>query len=277
MDLHDAAVFFDNDPVLDGYSGAYLFDAQVASFDDSSSDGATNRRRVLSTGPDVTIPTRRVVSIHGDRWIVGTGTPDGFLGDVIRQHFNTKRATDLMALLTPAQALAAAAGTAAYAQRMYLKDTINALTDSEYDAQWNIFLAPGEPASKGTFLRDANARLYRVRNDYVPTEGLRILESDELDADAVRACTFSTGTFDPITETMSAGSSTVNCIAVDTPKFFRFRHVSDERIQPGDMALFVPAAITLKQGATFTMAGVLWRAMSVQPEIDAQVAHVRIA
>lgn len=277
MDLHDAATFFDNDPVHDGYTGAYLFDAQVASFDDSSSDGATNRRRVLSTGAAVAIPARRCISVYGDRWLVGTGTPDGFLGSPIRQHFNTKRVTDLFAVLTPGEALAAAAGTPAYAQKMFLKDTINALTDSEYDAQWNIFIAPGEPAGKGTFLRDASGRLYRVRNDYLPTEGLRILQTDELDTDAARVCTFDTGTFDPITETTTASTTAVSCIAVDTPKFFRFRHLSDERIQPGDVALFVPTSVTLKQGMTFAMSGGKWRVMAFQPEIDAYAAHVRLA
>jgi hypothetical protein len=277
MDLHGAATFFDTDPIHDGYSGAFLFYAQVSSFDDSSSDGATNRRRILSAGPSVVIPARRVVSLFGDRWIVGTGTPDGYGGEIIRQHFNTKRATDLLALLTPAQALSAAAGTSVYAQKMYLKDIVNSLTDSEYDTQWNIFVAPGEPAGKGSFLRDASGRLYRVRNDYVPTEGLRILQSDELDTDAVQSCVFDTGTYDPVTETTTAGTTTVNCVQVDVPKFYRFRHLSDGQTQPGDLALFVPTSVALRPGMTFTMAGVKWRVRHFQPEIDAQVALARRA
>lgn len=277
MDLHDAATFFDTDPVYDSYTGAYLFTAQSASFDDSSSDGATNRRRVLSTGPDVTIPARRVVSLYGDHWLVGTGTPDGFVGSVIRRYYTTKRATGQLAQLTPAQALAASAGVSAYAQKMYFKDVVNAVTDSEYDAQWNIFFAPDEPASKGYFLRDVAGRLYRVRNDYLPTEGLRICQCDELDTDAVQSCVFNTGSENPVTEVVTAGTTTVTGIQVDMSKFYRFRHVSDARVQPGDVALFLPVSITLKQGLTFTMAGVRWQVMVAQFEMDAQVAHVRRA
>lgn len=277
MDLHDAASYFDNDPVYDGYTGRYLFDAQSASFNDASSDGATNRRRVLSTGPDAVIPDRRVVRIHGDRWLVGLGTPDGFMGDVIRNHYNTKRATGLYAQLTPAQALAEAAGVSAYAQKMYFKDVANAVTDSEYDAQWNIFIAPDEPARKGYFLRDAEGRLHRVRNDYIPTEGLRILQSDELDTDAVQSCVFDTGVEDPITETFTAGTTTITGIQVDMSKFYRMRHLSDARVQPGDVALFLPTSLTLKQGMTFIMAGFRWQALTFQAEMDAQVAHVRMA
>lgn len=277
MDLHDAATFFDDDPILDGYTGAYLFDGQSSSFNDSSSDGATNRRRVLSIGVGIGIPSRRCISVHSERWLVGTGTFDGFVGSPIRQHFNTKRVTDLLAVLTPGQALAAAAGTSAYAQKMYFKDTVNALTDAEYDAQWNIFIAPAEPAGKGTFLRDAGGQLYRVRNDYLPTEGLRILQCDELDDDAFRTCVFDTGTYNPVTETATAGTTTVNGIVLDSPKTYRFRHMSDDRIQPGDMAAYFPTSLTLKPGMTFTMSSQKWRIMTVQTEIDANLAHVRLA
>lgn len=277
MDLFDAATFFDTDPIRDGYTDAYLFDAQVSSFDDSSSDGATNRRRVLSAGPDVVMPTRRVISMYGDRWLVGTGTPDGFFGEVIRQHFTTKRATNLLNLLTPAQALSSAAGTQAYVQKMYFRDTANSVTDSEFDAQWNVFIAPAEPAGKGTFLRDEANRLYRVRNDYLPTEGLRILQSDELDLTAFQACTFNTGAFNPVTETYAGGTSVVNCIRIETPKLYRFRHVSDSQIQAGDYALVIPVSVVLRQGLSFTMAGASWRVLTFQPEGDAQVAHVRRA
>jgi hypothetical protein len=277
MDLHGAAIFFDTDPITDGYTGSPLFDAQASSFDDSSSDGATSRRRILSTGPDIVIPTRRCVVLDGAQWLVGLGTVDSFGGSPIRQHFTMKRVTDLVALLTPAQAVAAATGTPAYCQKMYFKDTSNALTDSEYDAQWNIFVAPGEVVGKGYFLRDRLGILYRVRNDYLPTEGLRILQSDQLDIEAVQSCVFDTGTFNPVTEARTAGTTTVTGIQVDMPKFYRFRHVSDETIQPGDVALYLPASLALKQGMTFTMAGVKCRVMAFQAEMDAQVAHVRRA
>lgn len=277
MDLHDVASFFDNDPVYDGYTGAFLFNVQAASFNDSTSDGATNRRRIFSMAPDVVIPTRRVLSLYGDRWLVGVGTPDGFGGSVIRQQFNAKRATDLVAVLTPAQALAAAVGTSAYVQKMYFKDVVNSITDSEYDAQWNVFISPTETAAKGTFLRDGSGRLYRVRNDYLPTEGLRVLQSDELDTDALQACVFDTGTKNPITEVVTAGTTALTCIQVDISKMYRFRHLSDGQIQPGDVALFIPTSLTLKQGMRFTMAGARWQVMHFQAEIDAQVAQVRRA
>lgn len=277
MDLHDAATFFDEDPINDGYSGAFVGNAQTASFDDSSSDGATSRRRVLSTGPAFTIPTRRVVELYGDRWLIGQGTPDGWAGSTIRRHYTMKRATDLMALLTPAQALAAAAGVPAYCQKVYFKDTANALTDAEYDTFWNVFVVPAEPAAKGTILRDAAGRHYRVRNDYLPLEGLRVCQSDALEPNAFQVCTFNTGTYDPVTETQTAGTSAVNGLWIEPGKFYRYRHKSDQQVQPGDLNVLVPTSLSVLPGATFMMLGKKWVVLTVQPELDAQVLHTRLA
>ena len=277
MEIHDAAAYFDQDPITDGYSGAALFEAQTASFDDSSGDGATNRRRVLSLAPGLAIPARRVVSLYGDRWLVGTGTPDGFLGSVIRQHFTMKRVTDLMAVVTPTEALAASAGTPVYAQRLYFKDTVNSLTDAEYDTFWNIFVAPGEPVVQGTFFRDADSRLYRARNTYLPLEGLRVAQSDALDTDARTTATFQTGTYDPVTDTFAAGTAAVAAIKIDVPKFYRFQHVSDAQTQKGDLAVLVPTGTTVPVGQTFTMDTLSWRILGKQVELGAIAIHARRA
>lgn len=277
MDISEAAVFFDNDPVRDGYTDAYLFDGQVASYDDSSSDGATVRRRVMSAAPTVALPTRKVVSIYGDRWLAGRGTADGFQGATVRQHFNMKRVTDLVSVLTPEEARAEASGTLAYVHKLFLKDTVNSMTDSEYDCQFNVFIAPGETARKGSFLRDTEGRLYRVRNDYLPADEVRVLESDQLDIDALVTATFNTGTYDPATDTVSAGTTTSKIIVLDTPKFYRFRHVSDDRIKPGDMTMFAASSLNCQPGTEFEIAGVKWEVLTVQPEIDLLAIHARMA
>lgn len=274
MKLSNAAIYFDRDPLFDGYTGASLYSGQTASFDDSSQDGATNRRRVLSLAPDLAIPARRVVTLYGDRWLVGTGTPDGFQGTAIRRHYSMKRVTDLMALLTAAQALSAAAGTPAYVQKAYFKDSVNALTDAEYDAFWNVFVAPDEPVGKGSFLRDAAGRLYRVRNDYLPVEGLRVCQSDELEETALQSCVFTTGTFNPVTE-VASGTTTVNCIVLEASKFYRFRHVSESQVQAGDCMVLAPTSVTPTVGMTFTQGGLRRRVLSVQSEGGAWALHAR--
>lgn len=277
MRFADVARYFDTDPILDGYTGALLFHGQSASFDDSSADGATARRRVLSLAPGLTIPARRAVSLLGEKWLIGNGSTDGFAGSAIRQHYVMKRVTDTLAVLTPGQALAQAAGTAAYGHKTFLKDTVNSQTDSEYDAQYNIFMAPSEGVVKGTFFRDEASILYRVRNTYLPVEGLVVAQADTLDTDAFQSCVFSTGSYNPATEVTTAGTTTVNSIWLDTPKFYRFRHTSDSQIQAGDLALFVPTTISPVAGMKFTMLGAVWIVLTAQLEIDCWALHVRRA
>lgn len=277
MDLHDAATYFDDDPVTDGYTGDELFDAQTSSYDDSSADGATSRRRVISLAPDETIPTRRVLLIYGERWLVGNGSLDGFLGSEIRQHFVLKKATDLLALLTPSQAIAASAGTPVYAHKAYFKEVVNSLTDSEYDSQFNIFVAPGETAAKGSFFRDADGRLYHTRNDYLPVEGLRVCQADILDSDARNSAVFDGTTINQVTEVVTGSTTTVNSIWLDMPKFYRFRGMTDDQVQKGDIAVFVPTTLTPVTNQTFTLLSRKWRVLTVQSQIDCWAIHARSA
>ena len=277
MDLHDVAQAFDHDQLYDGYTGVELFKCQSASYDDSTSDGATIRRRIISHAPAFNIPTRRVVTLYGERWLVGAGVTDGYQGEPIRKQYTMKRADAALALLTPGQACTAAAGTLVYAQRVYFKDTSNGLTDTEMDTFWNIFVAPGELAAKGSFFRDTtNSRLYRVRGDYLPTEGLRVCQSDELDTDARLSVVFDSGAWNPVTEVRSAGTTTVNGIWLELPKFYRFRHRAESMIQPGDRALFIANTYTPKVGDKFTMESLKWIVVSIQAEVDAWALHVRL-
>jgi hypothetical protein len=276
MELHDVARVFDNDALYDAYTGEYLFDGQLSSYDDSTSDGATIRRRILSFAPEYSLPDRRVVAIYGEHWLAGAHVDDGFQGTPIRRQATLKRADHQFNILTPSQACTAASGTLAYAQRLYFKDTANALTDAEYDAFWNIFFAPSEPIVKGTFLRDEGGTLYRVRNNYLPTEGLRVCQCDELDSNARLSVVFDSGTYNPVTETRSGGTTTVNGIWVELPKFFRFRHRSEQDTQAGDISVFIPTSYTPKVGDTFTMDGLKWQVLTFQAELDAWALHARL-
>lgn len=276
MELHDVALAFDNDPLYDAYTNEYLFDGQLSSYDDSTSDGATIRRRILSFGPQYELPARRVLTIYGEQWLAGAYVDDGFQGEPIRRQATLKRADRLYSILTPSQACAAAVGTPAYGQRVYFKDMSNALTDSEYDAFWNVFFSPTEAVVKGTFLRDDLGVLYRVRNAYLPTEGLRVCQSDELDSNARLSVVFDSGSYNPVTETRVAGTTTVNGIWVEMPKFFRFRHRSEQLTQAGDISVFIPTTYTPKVGDQFTMDSLKWQVLTFQAELDAWALHSRL-
>lgn len=274
MSLHAAAKHFDTCPVVDGYTLAALWSCQFSSFNDSNVVGSTSTRRILSMAPDLALPARRVIKIFDDRWLVGDGNPDEWEGTIIRQSFNMKKATDLSAILTPAQACAAAIGTPAYSHKTYLKDTINNLTDSEYDPFWNIFFAPGETIDKGYFVRNGST-LYRVRAKYIPLEDLAIVQCDQLDAGPVSA-TFETGAIDEVTEIRAAGTVTTPVILLDFVKAYGYQTAADPRAVAGDQAMVVAAsALTPTAGMRVTASSVAYRVINTLAQLDGWLLHVR--
>lgn len=277
-DIFDVAKHFDDTPVIDAYTSAPLFNAQFATFLEASLDGNTSQRRTMSLAPSLTIPTRRVIYAQGEFHLVGYGTVDTFFGETIRQAFWLKRATGLFKILTPAQAALNTGGTTAYGHMDYLKDIVNNVSDSEYDPFWDIFFAPVEGVAKGTFLEYAG-ELYRVRSTHKGIEDLTDAASDQIDSGARVSVTFVlTGAYDPVLDTMGAGSTTTTGILLDRYQFYELRTEADALMKAGDKTLVVASsAVTPVVGKSLTIAGVNWRIEQVTPEQDAYALHIRRA
>lgn len=276
MRLKAAARFFDDTPVYDGYTGEYLWPCQFSSFNDANAVGSTSTRRILSIAPGLQLPARRVIKIFDDVWLVGDGNPDSWKGEPIRQSFNMKKSNVSVEICTPAQACLGTAGTQAYAQKIYFKDTINSLNNADYDPFWNFFLAPTEPVAKGAFLR-AGSQLYRVRSDYVPLEDLRIAQSDSVDAGPVSAV-FTTGAYNPVTDSFAATTVTAPVILLDFTKLYAYQSKASERVASGDMnALVAKASLTPVVGKSLSLSSVDWKILSVESEQDAWLLHLRKA
>ncbi len=277
MRLHDAARYFDDDQVLDAYTSAFLFNAQMISPAEHVS-GDTFRRHTLSAGDGHASPARGAVRVMGDVWMLGDNNPDGFKGSVLRRNYSLKRATGLLNLRTPAQACLGTAGTAMYAYKEFYHDMIDNPTESEYDTLWNVYCALNESVSKGSFFVEGST-VFRVRNSYRTVEGFNLAETDQFDADAVQAAVFiTTGTLNLVTDKYPTASIATTVIQTDVFKFYRFRTEVEASRKPGDLTVFVAkSALTPAVGGNFTMQGSTWRITSVVSEIDAWVLHARRA
>ena len=279
MKLKSAARYFDTDTVTDGYTGAILFKAQFSSYEGAAPDGSYQRRRVVSVAPGITAPTRRVVSVQGMRWIMGELVTDGFKDKPIRQTCAAKEATDLFALLSPAEAALKSPGTTLYGHRQYLKDTVNSLTDSNYDPQYEVFFALTETVKAGYFLKNANSYLH-IRSMQYANEGYWVAVSDELAtdpaSDAEVTAVFA-GAYDPLTETHAAGVTTTG-IMLDMYKLYSFNTEADPRNQAGDMSLIVAkTAVTPADNQIITINSVAWRNVKFTSYHDAWNIQIRRA
>ena len=279
MKLKSAARYFDTDTVTDGYTGATLFKAQFSSYEAAAPDGSFQRRRVVSVAPGILPATRRVVSVQGMRWIMGELVTDAFKDKPIRQTCAAKEATDLFTLLTPAQAALKASGASLYGHKQYLKDTVNSLTDSNYDPQYEVFFAITESLKAGYFLKSASQYLH-IRSVQFANEGYWVAVSDELARDPATDAEVTVafaGTYDPITETHAAGVSTTG-IMLDMYKLYNFNTEADPRNQAGDMSLIVAkSAVTPANNQTLTINGVTWRNVKFTSYHDAWNIQIRRA
>lgn len=278
MRLIDATAAFNDATAFDAYTGLELFKCNFTSYDDHAASGTTARRRVLFVPPSTVIPDRSCINLFGEIWIVGAGLADSYGGLVVRVAHGMKKSTDLAIFGTPAQTLLASGTSTAYLQRNFFKDSYNMLTESDSSIGWNVFMSPNETLANGSIILAGDGVTLRVRKTYLPVEGLRVAECDELDDNALQTAVFNTNsTYDPLTDSYGAASVSSPIFLVDYNRLYRLHTVADPIYQPGDLAVLVPqTALTVKTGMDFTMLGLKWRVLSVQAEIDCWLLHARI-
>lgn len=275
--MKDAARRFSDTLALDAYTDEELFEVAFTSYDDHASSGATARRRVLQLTETDVPPERSCIKLYGEIWIVGTGSPDSFGGSIIRVSYGMKKATDLAKLGSPAQTITGVGQTQAYVQKLYFKDTFDTVTESDSNVAWNVFLSPHEVIESGMIVATSDL-LLRVRKTYLPVEGLRVAECDEMEANSAQTAIFSeNGGYDSTTDSYTVINTSVPALIVDYNKLYKLHSAADAPYVPGDLAVLVAkTALTPKVGSYFSMLGTKWRVLTVQTELDSWLMHVRV-
>lgn len=291
MKLAAAAKYFDRDSVYDGYTGNFLFKAQLASYDGSQPDGSFQRRRTVSTAPAITFPTRGVVQVHGERWLFGSPTIDGFYDKPIRQTASAKQVTELYDVLTPGQA---ADNIPVSSQRIYIfadymKDTTEQDTN-QYDPQYSCSASPYEQLYTGLFLR-TNKLVLHLRSVQDSTLGFTDMLADEVgyaiqDATAWpevwgRTCFVGVqvrGPIDPVTE-LPTVSQWGTGLLMDREKLFARGTEASPETKPGDMSLILSEVTfpTVSVGGEVLINNAKWRIVGSVPYFDAWLTHIRRA
>lgn len=272
-ELVDVASHFDDITVNDAYTGTFAFYGQFSSFDESSPDGSVARKRTMSVRPGTAIPGRKAITFLGETWILGDGNTDGLQDTAIRKAYWMRKSVGLLSVVSPLQLLTSAAGTSMYAARNYLKDTVNGVTDTEYDPFWDISVTTAETTPIGYFVKNG-AEVYRVRGTHVEASGFKLVQCDQLDVENLLTVTVNTATaYDPVTDTVTNNSASVSGALIEPSKFYRYRNLSDDKFNSGDLTLLTATSPTV--GSNVTFGGASWRVLGVQQELDAWASHIR--
>ena len=273
--LSNISCHFDDIKISDGYTGVSLFKAQLSTFNEAAKEGSTNKKRTMSVRPGTVIPPRRLIGYFDESWIVGDRNTDGLQGVALRQTYWITKMIDMAIRLTPAQVALNIQGFTFATSKVYLKDTVNFVSDSEYDPQWDFTISASESVAKGEFL-SAAGKLFRVRSSHTTEAGFITANCDELDGSPRVAVTIRVaGEFNPITETR--GGAVVNTFGIlfDPSKLFRFMSQADPRNLSGDMTLVLAQNVPV--GSLVTVLGVNWKVLTCSPELDGWSLHIRRA
>lgn len=279
MKLKNVARLFDTCPVYDAYSGALLFKIQTSTFLESSVEGSTAARRVISLAPELNVPTHSCILALDQIWIAGASNPDEWQGSAIRKAYWTKRATDNLKLLTPAEAATNATGVPLFGSKKFLRNSLNGATDSELDPVWEISVSTSVSVERGYFLKSGNT-LYRVRVDYNDLDGFKTCQSDEVD-EPVTSVSFTTSeVYDPIKDSYLPQQLSMTAVTLDYAKAYTKTSATDLKAEQGDLCMVVSkGSFTPKVGQEITIhsgkfSGT-WRVLSPLSELDSWKLHIR--
>lgn len=269
MRLRSVAQFFNNLPCLDAYTGDLAFYGQLGLFDDNKRDSETAERRLISVDVDVTIPPRRVVSAAGTHFIIGHANPDSFQGSTLRLGLVAHEATELSQIRTFAQVCLNQPGTTAYAGRSWVKNQAFTEQSSHLASQAHIHFAVGEPVDVQSIITfGGNLHVVRQVTELGPA-GTRIALADELPAPTVEDVVVSSGAYDPITDTLVAGTTSVRVLRVRWQSLFVYRNGDGPTFGPADIQVVIAkAALTATPGMRLALSDGTWQLASCLDDGD---------
>ena len=246
MKLANAAKYFDRVSMADAYTGTAMpYKVQFSTFEETDPDGSVARRRTMSMAPGLTLPTRRVVSLLGEIWLLGEPSADAVFDKVIRQTVPMRRVTNLAQALTPGQMVAASTGLAIYGRLEQMKNTVDTATSSDYLPFFTLALAGAEFKNLNSgwaqvpgFFRIEDGTLFRCRTSYPAEDGMTVVEADLIDRYGLTQAQVTTGAYDPVTDTFAGTASTFQTLVMPTHQLYR-RKAEAEKFKPEDLTVLV--------------------------------------
>jgi hypothetical protein len=268
MRIKEAARRFDNTPCSDAYSGSLSFMGQLALYDDSKRDNEVGERRVISTSPDITLPLRRVVAAAGLKFIIGKGSPDTYKGEVIRMGYTAHEATHLARVQTLGQACRDEAGFTAWAATAWIKNASDGQNSSDLTPEVNLHFAQDEPVTQSMVITMGTAR-YLARLARVAPAGTLIVLADLMLEPSIDTASLTTGTWDPVTETMSGTSVSVRVLRARWQSLYEYRNSEAPKFGTSDLQVVVAKSLlTAQPGQKLTMSDGAWLVSAVADEGD---------
>ena len=271
MDLAAAAGFFDDQPVLDAYTKAFLYNGQPDLHDLSERDAATGWRRTLSS-TNLVDSSRGCVELDGEQFLTGRVVKDFFQNTIVRQYVMLHPTDSLVSYGFPESYLTQTIPLVeAYAATSWLKDRKFELQGAELYPEYTTFMHPVESPDYGMVIAIAPGDYLRVQSVSRQTGGLLAVTSFSMGADALQTIAYvASGAYDPATDSSSASAPVSISAFVE---FFRaayhFTNNAAVKFERADMVVTVSktSVIAPKPGDVLTDRGVVYRVLESQDDL----------
>ena len=274
MRLHLAAQHFNRMPCNDGYTGAFLYNGQLALFDDSRRDSESSERRIIELAPELSPPARKVIEAHGVRYILGHGFADSALGSVIRRKYIAHEAPSLSTWYTLQQLCQNTAGVQAWAAKAWVKDSKEIDESSDMIGVNHIHMSTSEAVAPTNIILFDGA-YHIVRKTTKGPAGTLVLTCDEVPEPAIETATLKQGAWDPINETMATTNTSVRTLRLRWQSLFEYRDAAAHNFKPEDMQVVIAKSVaTPAIGATLTMSDGDFQIDSIMSETGVWVCKV---
>lgn len=272
MDIFGAATYFDGLSVLDAYSNAYLFTAQMDQYDATERDSMTGFRRSCSAGA-VVLPARGVVSISSGVFLAGRTVKDYFQSSVIREHLLLHPSDGLF---TKGAAKAFLEGyslglTTFYGALALRKERKEEGESSQLFNLYNIYMAKVEACTRDQIVQSPNGGLFRVASVELQTGGYKTLFVAELEDGALLDVVYTpaSGGYNPVTDTTVAGTAVLAPALLEKYQTnYRYMTAAAAKYLNGDMVLTLNTVnITTPAANDRVVAnGVAYQVLEKQPD-----------
>ena len=277
MDLRVAAVWFDQTMCVDAY-GTDSFVAQLEPLDYYKLDGASVKRRIMSTGPDVVLPSRMTIRIDDQVYLVGDKTPEHFQGNLIRNRYVMSGADSLVTVRSPAQVLQQAGGAEVWATLVFNKVQTDERFSSLPVAEFRVFLGSSETINEHDIVLDGQFA-YLVIAPYKSDSGLISGVALRLEHAVPEAAMYVTKTYEPVSDTNVETIVPTSVLRSRWSYDFAYLSSGTPKYEHGDMTMLGLSSVFsgVKNNDIIECAGERWYVVTSSTHGDVIRMHVRRA
>lgn len=256
MNLSKSVERFALETITDPYGVGGSIKGHISIFD----DGKNSNRRILETLPTCTMYSSNCVSHPKGIFIVGAPYYDYHKGNLVRVRYVAIPCEDQFKIASVYQIITSTVTSrVTYVSINQTKSFTTAAETSYIINGYRALMPDLESVSKGSVLI-TGSNYYRVKSDpWIDEVGFKNVDVILLTS-PVRTVTFvQVAGFDPLTETMTAGTSFLNTKVFMEDAYYSYEHNTERfaQLKPGDKNITFKPSVVPKSGDTIDVYKIL--------------------